>query len=205
MQISPIPSAWRSGQEMISAVVLASASSSPSSEQELFRPHENKPLLQWILESALASDLAEVICVIGNLTKARREIRLVDQRLFWYADISGCQQNSASVVAGLWACHPQSQGAMFLSGGPPLIRKELINALIERFKRSSALIVAATLAGRPRGPVLFRRDLFPELVKLRDHDTEHSLLDAHKEQAALVEWYDGASSANGNSGFRQRI
>jgi CTP:molybdopterin cytidylyltransferase MocA len=191
---------------MISAVVLASASSSPSSEQDLFRPHENKPLLQWILESALASDLAEVICVIGNLTKVRREIRIVDKRLFWYADAAGCQQDSASIVAGLWACHPQSRGAMFLSGSPPpLVRKELINTLIERFNRSSALIIAATHAGRPRGPVLFRRDLFPELLKLRDHDTEHSLLDAHKQQTALVEWYDDASSANGNSGFSQRI
>jgi CTP:molybdopterin cytidylyltransferase MocA len=205
MQIFPIPSAWRRCQEMISAVVLASASSSPSSEQDLFRPHENKPLLQWILESALASDLAEVICVIGNLTKARREIRLVDKRLFWYADAAGCHQNSSSIIAGLWACHPQSQGAMFLSGSPPLVRKELINALIERFKRSSASIFATTLAGRPRGPVLVRRALFPELLKLRDHDTEHSLLDAHKQQTALVEWYDDASSANGNSGFSQRI
>jgi CTP:molybdopterin cytidylyltransferase MocA len=190
---------------MISAVVLASASSSPSSEQDLFQLHENKPLLQWVLESALASDLGEVICVSGNLRKARREIRLVDKRLFWYADGAGNHQNSASIIAGLWACHPQSQGAMFLSGSPPLVRKELINALIERFKRSSASIVAATLAGRTRGPLLVRRDLFPELLKLRDHDTEHSLLDAHKQETALVEWHDAASSANGNTGLSQRI
>jgi CTP:molybdopterin cytidylyltransferase MocA len=185
---------------MISAVVLAAGSAS-SSEQDPFWPLEDKPLLQWILESALASDLAEVVCVIGNLAKARREIQLADRRLFWYADAAAQQRPSASIIAGLWACHPQSQGVMFLAGGEPLVRKELIDSLIDRFKRSSASIVAATRAGRPRGPVLFRRDLFPELLKLRDHDTEHSLLDAHKESTALVEWRDDASGASERDDF----
>lgn len=184
---------------------MASASSSPTSEEDLFQRRENKPLLQWILENALTSELTEVICVISNLAQVRREIRLIDARLFWYADSAAHQNTSAAIIAGLWASHPRSQGVMFLAGNQPSIRNELINSMIDRFKRSSASILAATFADRPRRPILVRRDLFPELLALRNNDTEHTLLESHKQQTELIEWHDAVAAANGQDGLRHRI
>ncbi len=52
---------------MISAVVLAAGSARRMGEQKLLLPLRGKAVLEWVLESALASDVSEVVCVVPNL------------------------------------------------------------------------------------------------------------------------------------------
>ena len=170
---------------MISAVVLAAGH---TAEQNSFSPVDNKPVLQWVLESALASDLDEIVCVTRDLAAVRREIRLSARRLFWFVNPAADRGLSTSVIAGLWASHPQTDGVMFLAGDRMPVRKELINALIARFEQSAALIVAPASAGQAGGPALFRRDLFPELLELTGNRDERALLERHAEKIALVDW-----------------
>ena len=151
---------------MISAVILAAGRAERMGEQKLFLPLGGKPVLQWVLESALASDLGEIICVARDLAAVRREIRLADERLFWLLNYAADRGQSASLTAGLWAANPQSEGVMFLLGDQPLIRKDLINSLIEKFAAGTARIVAPSFNGEARNPVLFHRELFPDLLKL---------------------------------------
>ena len=182
---------------MISAVVLAAG---PTADQNFFSPREDKPLLQWVLESALESDLDEVICVTRDLAAVRRDIRLADKRLCWFLNSAADRGQSTSLIAGLWASHPQSDGVMFLAGDRIPVPKELINSLIARFEQCPASIVAPRFAGRLCSPALFRRDLFPELLKLSGNRSESSLLESHADKIALVEWQgefllsDGAQS-----------
>ena len=181
---------------MISAVVLAAGDARQTGVENLSLPLKDKPALQWILESALASDVAEVICVTHDLSAARREIRLVDGRLFWHWNSAASQGRSTSVIAGLWASHPQSDGVLFLAGDQPLVRPELINALIVKFEQSPASIVAAAFAGELREPILFRRDLFPELLKLSGDSGASTLLERHTKKIALVDWQDDNPRGN---------
>ena len=135
-------------------------------EQKLLLPLRGKPVLQWVLESALASDLHEIVCVVRDLGAVRRRISLVDERLYWIINHAADRGQSTSVIAGLWAIHPKSDGALFLVGDQPMIHRELIDSLVERFENTHALIVAPSFRGQTRNPVLFRRDLFPELLQL---------------------------------------
>ena len=178
---------------MISAVILAAGRAERISEPKWFLPLGDKPVLQWVIESALASDLDEVICVSRELESARRQIKLVDERLFWLLNYAADLGQSTSVIAGLWAVNPECEGVMFLAGDQPLVRKELINSLIEKFQASSALIVAPKFKDAARNPVLFRRELFPDLLKLTGDRGERALLESHRMKTALVEWQDEAS------------
>jgi molybdenum cofactor cytidylyltransferase len=81
---------------------------------------------------------------------------------------------------------------LFLVGNQPMIRGDLIDTLIERFRSSTALIVAPSCQGQPRNPVLFRRDLFPQLLRLTGDRGGRALLDEHREKTALVDWNDEA-------------
>ena len=65
---------------MISAVVLAAGRAQRLGEQKLFLPLRGKPVLQWVLESALASDLDEIVCVTRELGPARQQLKLSDER-----------------------------------------------------------------------------------------------------------------------------
>jgi molybdenum cofactor cytidylyltransferase len=173
---------------MISAVILAAGRAERMGEQKLLLPLNDKPVLQWVLESALASSLQEVICVVRDLKAVRQRITLAQDRLHWLVNYAADRGQSTSVIAGLWAIEPRSEGALFLVGDQPLVRKDLIEALIERFKQSSGLIVAPSFKGQVRNPVLFRRELFPELLKLTGDRGGRFVIEKHKSRTDLVEW-----------------
>jgi molybdenum cofactor cytidylyltransferase len=175
---------------MISAVVLAAEGAQSLGQGKLLLPLRGKPVLQWVLESALASDLDEIVCVTRELASARRQLNLNDERLFWLTNYAADRGQSTSVISGLWATNPKSDGVMFLVGDQPLIRKELINALIEKFSTASAWIVAPSFNREPRNPVLFRRNLFPELLQLSGDRGGRVLIEKHRNKTALVEWKD---------------
>lgn len=178
---------------MISAVILAAGRAERMGEPKLFMPLGGKPVLQWVLESALASDLDEVICVARELNSARRQIHIVDERLFWLLNYAADRGLSTSVIIGLWAANAASDGVMFLCGDQPLVRPELINALIEKFADTSAWIVAPSFKGEVRNPILFHRKLFPELLQLTGDRGGRPLLDKHKRKTALLEWPEEVS------------
>ena len=69
-----------------------------------------------------------------------------------------------------------------------MIRPELINSLVERFENTHALIVAPRFQGQARNPVLFRRDLFPELLRLTGDRDGRELIKKYRKKTALVEW-----------------
>jgi len=100
------------------------------------------------------------------------------------------------VICGLWASNPQSDGVMLLGSDQPLIGKDLIQALIERFEKSSAWIVAPSFTDQPHGPALFRRNLFPELLRLTGDDMGLCLLKKYAEDTAVVEWQDEDARLN---------
>jgi molybdenum cofactor cytidylyltransferase len=160
-------------------------------EQKLLLPVRGKPVLQWVLESALASDLHEIICVVRDLEAVRQRISLIDERLYWLTNYAADRGQSTSVIAGLWGIDFKSDGALFLVGDQPMIRRELIDALIERFDSSDAPIVAPVYGGESRNPVLFRRTLFPELLRLTGDRGGRSLIDKYRKKAAFVECDDG--------------
>ncbi|HZD39949.1 MAG TPA: nucleotidyltransferase family protein [Terriglobales bacterium] len=175
---------------MISAVVLAAGRAQRMGEQKLLLPLHGKPVLQWVLEAALAGNTAEVICVVRDLEMVRRYISLVHPRLFWLINYAADRGQSTSVIAGLWAIDPKSEGAMFLVGDQPMIRKNLIDALVARFESSAAWIVAPSFQGQTRNPVLFRRNLFPEILAITGDRGGRGLIEKYREKTALVEWKD---------------
>jgi len=147
-------------------------------------------VLQWVLESVLASDVAEVVCVVRNLELLPPRVSMRNEKMFWLINNQADRGQSTSVIAGLWATDPNSEGVLFVVGDQPMIRAELINALIERFEKTSALIVAPRYKGQTRNPVLFRRAIFPELLEILGDRGGRALIERHTEKTEFVEWQD---------------
>jgi molybdenum cofactor cytidylyltransferase len=175
---------------MISAVVLAAGRAERMGEQKLLLPLGGKPVLQWVLERALAAGLHEVICVVRDLAPIRQQICLADERLCWLVNYAADRGQSTSVIAGLWAIDPESDGALFLVGDQPMIPTALIDSMLERFESTSASIVVPSFHGQTRNPVLFRRDVFPEILQLTGDRGGRALIEKNRHQTAVVEWDD---------------
>jgi len=177
---------------MISGIVLAAGSAERIGRQKLLLHLKGKPVLQWTLEAALASKLDEVICVTRAWNEIKKQISLGHKKLRWVANEKAHEGQSTSIIAGLKAVDPESEAAVFLVGDQPLVKPELINDLIHLFKKGRAPIVAPMFQDQTRNPVLFHRDLFPELLKLTGDRGGRRLIDKYKASAAFLKWNDEA-------------
>ena len=177
---------------MIAAIVLAAGEAKRLGRQKHLLDLKGKPVLQWTLEAALGSKLDQVVCIVRDLKEIQQEIPLKHEKLRWAVNERAAEGQSTSIIAGLKTISPHSEAALFLVGDQPLVKLELINGLIELFQQSSALTVAPTFQGQTRNPVLFHRDLFPELLKLMGDRGGKGLIEKYKDKAAFLKWNDEA-------------
>src|SRR5437899_12324277 len=98
---------------MISAVVLAAGRAERMGEQKLLLPLRDKPVLQWVLESALESEVHEVIFVVSDLEPLHRRISIAGDRRFLFVKYSAVRGQSNSDISGLCALYPKSSGVLF--------------------------------------------------------------------------------------------
>ena len=171
---------------MISAIIATVEDASQRTENGAFFAPSETPRLQSLLQSVLATAVDEVICVSRDLARARRDVNLADRRLFWIWSPAGVREQSSLLITGLWASHSKSDGVMFVSADQPP-DKQVLEALLTEFNAGVAWIVAATVDGEPRAPILFRRILYPQLLTLKGNDTGQSLIKRHPLNTALVE------------------
>ena len=172
---------------MISGIVLAAGTAERMGKQKLVLDFKGKPVLRRVLEAALSSDLSEVICVVQQSKDLQQKIPLERDKLRWVSNKKASQGQSTSIIAGLKAVLPKSEAALFLVGDQPLIQPELINNLLKLFRKKHPLIVAPTFQGQTRNPVLFRKDLFQEFLKLTGDRGERGLIEKYKDKTVFLE------------------
>ncbi|MFQ5681627.1 MAG: NTP transferase domain-containing protein [Candidatus Binatia bacterium] len=173
---------------MISGIVLAAGSAKRMGQQKLFLELRGKPILQWGLEAALSSELDEVICVVRELKQLPQRVSLEHVKLRWITNERASEGQSTSIIAGLKAVSPDCEAVLFLVGDQPLISTALINGLIQLFKKGAPLIAAPTFQGLTRNPVLFHKNLFPDLLELTGDKGARGLIEKYRDKAAFLEW-----------------
>jgi len=177
---------------MISGIILAAGAAQRMGRQKLLLDLKGKPVLQWVLEAALSSELDEVVCVVREANEIQQGISLKDDKLRWVTNEKASEGQNTSVIAGLKAINPQSEAALFLVGDQPLVKRDLIDGLIDLFRKTAALIVAPTFQGQTRNPVLFHKDLFPEFLKLTGDRGGRRLIEKYKDKTVFLEWKEEA-------------
>jgi molybdenum cofactor cytidylyltransferase len=169
----------------VSGVILAAGRS-----RRLGRPKQlldlgGQPLLAHVVRNAVASGLGEVILVLGHEAgRIAEAIGERGQRVVVNPDHAAGQ--STSVRVGLGAVAPRAEAVVFLLGDQPTVDTALIDRLIERFGASGSPIVQPAYGGRPGNPVLFARELFPELAAVEGDEGARSVVRRHQAEVATV-------------------
>ena len=149
----------------VAGIILAAGEGSRMGTTKQLLPFRGKSMLEWVVESALASSLHRVVVVVGH--QAEQIVPLLEGRPMELAlNPEYRRGQSSSLQCGLRLLGSESDAALFLLGDQPLIAPALIDTLIRSYRDSPAPIVMPTYRGRRGNPVLFDRETFPGIEKL---------------------------------------
>jgi molybdenum cofactor cytidylyltransferase len=179
----PVREVW----SRVGAVVLAAGQGSRFGALKQVLPWHGVPLVAHVADQALACpDVDSVIVTLGagaGQVEAALTGRCVDLvRVPDWAD-----GQSRSVQTGLRAL-AGATAVLFLLADQPGISPALLAALIERHRETLAPIVAPRYRGQRGNPVLFDRSTFPEFARLIGDVGARSIIQAHSDEIAWVDW-----------------
>lgn len=153
----------------VEGILLAAGLSTRFGQSKLIVKLGGKRVIDMVLCAAIESELAKLRLVVSRASFPENHILEEIARhgvkiIFNPAPHKGM---SSSLKLGLEQVSPHANGAMILLGDQPLISSRAINALIRAFRNDPSRIVRPAPGKRGANPVIFPKDLFPDLMKIQ--------------------------------------
>ena len=167
-----------------SAIVLAAGQSSRFGGGKLRAVYQQKPVLDWVLDAALACPVSEVVVVWGSDQQIGANLPK-DGRIRGVLAKDHALGMGASLGEGLRALNPQSQGVLVFLGDMPRVPISLVSHLIAAIGQG-ALAAAPVFDGRRGHPALISAALFDQIGKLRGDQGAGKILDQLGEKLARI-------------------
>jgi molybdenum cofactor cytidylyltransferase len=175
----------------IAIIILAAGASRRMRLPKQLLPYKRKGLLQHTIDEATKSKAASVFFVLGaNATEIQKSIR--SERAHLVLNEAWPEGMSSSIRAGIAALPDSVDAAIISLCDQPLLCSSVFDGLIDTFVSSGRSIVASEYAGSPGVPVLFARKHFPEIAALHGDLGARTIIEAHRENAALVPFTGGS-------------
>jgi molybdenum cofactor cytidylyltransferase len=148
----------------------------------------DRSLIRHIIEIAEHSRADEVQVVLGaNADVIRAQLEGLGPRTRISLNAAWAEGMSMSLLTGLAQTQINPNAAIFVNVDQPGINPDLIDRLIERHRRTGALIVAPRFQNMRGNPVLWDRSLFAELQTLRGDVGGREILRQHWRDINWVE------------------
>ncbi|HWQ29998.1 MAG TPA: selenium cofactor biosynthesis protein YqeC [Negativicutes bacterium] len=171
----------------VSGIILASGLSRRMGANKLLLPLGGIPVIERIIAEAVQSRLEEVILVCAG-----DEIAEVGRRygIEIVHNASPQEGQSRSVRLGTAAAAEYADGLMFLVGDQPLITADIIDQLVDRFRKADCGAVVSYYKGRRGNPVVFSTRSRDELMGLQGDYGGRVLLEKMEDGIEAVEFDD---------------
>ncbi len=148
---------------MISAIVLAAGESKRMGAQnKLLLPLGEKTLIENSVDNILASDVSEVVIVLGHQAERVKEVlqnRLPNCRMKFVENSAYQEGMTTSIQTGMKAIAADSEGVMVCLSDLPFLQTDELNELIHAFgeavKKNEKQIVLPAFQGQRGNPVIF--------------------------------------------------
>lgn len=173
---------------MLSMVVLAAGKSTRMhGSNKLLAEIEGTPMIRRVVQAALDSKVGEVIVVLG-WEEEKIRTALAGLRCRTVVNRKYEEGQSRSIKVGLAEVNPSAPGALILPGDVAMIDARSIDIVIERYELGGYTIVVAAYEGRPGHPILFDKQLFPEIERINEETFGlKAVVKKHEHEVCLVE------------------
>ncbi|MDV3244717.1 MAG: nucleotidyltransferase family protein [Nitrososphaerales archaeon] len=168
---------------MISGLILAAGASRRMGAPKQSMNIAGKPMLQYAVDAFKDSRLGEVVLVVraGLLWKPAAVGRL--RVVFNPHPEEGI---SSSLRLGLTSINSRSEAVVIGLGDKPLLLPSTIRGLVSAYRESGSRIIIPTYEGMRGNPILLRKTLYGEMLRLRGDTGAKSVIKRHAESVLEV-------------------
>lgn len=171
---------------MIAGVVLAAGLSRRMGQAKLLMPVGGRAIVRYVVERVLAGGVDSVWVVTGpDVGPIEAALAGIDVQIA--VNPVPEEGQAGSVRAGIAALPASVDAALIALGDQPLLAPSIIPALLAARRTSPKLIVAPRYRDGQGNPVLFKREIFPELLRLTGDQGARPII---QKEPARVEWVD---------------
>ncbi|MGA9080650.1 MAG: nucleotidyltransferase family protein [Halobacteriota archaeon] len=172
---------------MTAAIVLAAGRSERMGQNKLLLRLNDNTLIDHVLNAIAAADIHETVVVLGHkpekmidVLTPRNTVQIVINR-----DHKGGM--ASSFQKGLQLLR-YVDAAFLVLGDQPILDKNLLNVMVHQLADNrETLIVSPICEGKKGHPVLFRRELFAEILGLDENETIRDVIHRHAARLLTVE------------------
>lgn len=168
-------------------VILAAGGSSRFGKPKQLLLWKGMPFVRYIALTALETGLDEIVLVTGREAEGVSQA-VSDLNLKIVHNPNWTDGQGTSVSLGTRALHPKIGAALFLLSDQPLITSSLIQSLFEYHSRTLAPIIAPLVDDKRTNPVLFDKEIFPDLSNLSGEEGGRALFPRYP--LTWLPWYD---------------
>lgn len=154
-------------------------------------PIDDQPMVRHVTEVVADLGLEQIVVVTGANARAV-EAALSGLAVDLARNESWSEGMSSSMRSGLRALRSEVQAVLMVLGDQPGLTTALLQSLVGRYRATRAPIVAPVYRGRRGNPVLFDRELFPELLAVQGDQGGRVLIDRYQDRMEQVEVDDPA-------------
>lgn len=171
---------------MIAGIVLAAGFSRRMGQAKLLMPVGGRAIVRYVVESVLAGGVDSVWVVTGPDVEPI-EAALAGLEVQIAVNPAPEEGQASSLRAGIAALPASVEAVLIALGDQPSLAPSIIPALLAARRTSSKLIVAPRYRDGQGNPVLFKREIFPELLRLTGDQGARPII---QKEPARVEWVD---------------
>jgi molybdenum cofactor cytidylyltransferase len=171
---------------VIAGVVLAAGLSRRMGQAKLLMPVGGRAIVRYAVESVLAGGVDSVWVVTGPDVEpiaaalAGLEVQIA-------VNPAPEEGQAGSLRAGIAALPASVDAVLVALGDQPSLAPTIIPALLAARRTSPKLIVAPRYRDGQGNPVLFKREIFPELLRLTGDQGARPII---QKEPARVEWVE---------------
>lgn len=177
--------------DKIVAVVLAAGLSRRMGRPKQLLPFGRRTVLQTVVDMLQSVPVEQIIVVVGH--RSDEVVTLLPPGVRAVVNEDYVSGMFSSVLAGLGALPPDTEGMLLLLGDQPQIRAEVVRAVIDRFKTGDRGLVIPETDGKRGHPVMIDvRKYADEMRRLDGSEGLKPVVRGHPEDTAIVAIEDEA-------------
>lgn len=172
---------------MIAGIILAAGESSRMGRDKALLPFGRETFVEHLM-GVLRSEVGPLLVVLGHHAEEieMRLARVPDIQIVRNPDYRLGQLSSLQAALRVLVNRPVD-GALVCLVDHPAITREVVRAVLERFRNHASRIIIPTCNGRRGHPVLFAADLFQELLDAPLEEGARVVVRRHAAEVELVE------------------